>query len=83
MHDIKSIVDKIFAVFESHKDEEHIEMELRLGKHNGTFFDTNVGKENFERVLEGLRKYNAWEKTETTESDVYYSDNNNIRLTVK
>jgi len=83
MHDIRAIVDKIFSVFESHKDEEHIEMEIRLGKHNGTFFDTNVGKENFERVLEGLKKYDGWEKTEMTESDVYYSDSNNIRLSVK
>ena len=82
MHDIKAIVEKLHPVFESHKDEEHIEVEIRLGKHNGTFFDTNVGKETFERILEGLRKYDAWEKTETTQSDVYYSDTNNIRLSV-
>jgi hypothetical protein len=82
MHDIKSIVEKIFPVFESHKDEEHIEVELRLGKHNGTLFDTNVGKETFERVLDGLKRYDKWEKIETSELDVYYNDPNNIRLSV-
>jgi hypothetical protein len=82
MHDIKAIVEKLLPVFETHKEEEHIEVEMRLGKHNGSFFDTNVGKDTFERVLEGLRKYDGWEKTETSELDVYYNDANNIRLSV-
>ena len=82
MHDIKTIVEKLFPVFETHKNEEHIEVEMRLGKHNGSFFDTNVGKETFERVLEGLRKYDGWEKTENSELDVYYNDANGIRLSV-
>jgi hypothetical protein len=82
MHDIKTIVEKLFPVFETHKEEEHIEIEMRLGKHNGSFFDTNVGKDTFERVLEGLRKYDGWEKTETFELDMYYNDANNIRLSV-
>jgi hypothetical protein len=82
MHDIKAITEKLLSVFEEHKEEEHIEVEMRLGKHNGSFFDTNVGKDTFERVLEGLRKYDGWEKTETSELDVYYNDANNIRLSV-
>jgi hypothetical protein len=82
MHDIKSIVEKLLSVFETHKEEEHIEVEMRLGKHNGSFFDTNVGKDTFERVLEGLHKYDGWEKTEMSELDVYYNDANNIRLSV-
>jgi hypothetical protein len=82
MHDIKAIVEKLFPVFETHKEEEHIEVEMRLGKHNGSFFDTNVGKETFEKVLEGLRKYGGWESTEMSELDVYYSDADNIRLSV-
>jgi hypothetical protein len=82
MHDIKAIVEKLFSVFETHKEEEHIEVEMRLGKHNGSFFDTNVGKDTFEKVLEGLRKYGGWESTEMSELDVYYSDADNIRLSV-
>jgi hypothetical protein len=56
MHDIKSITEKLLPVFESHKDEENIEVEIRLGKHNGSLFDTNVGKETFERILDGLKR---------------------------
>ena len=82
MHDIKAIVEKVLPVFESHKDEEHIEVEMRLGKHNGSFFDTNVGKETFECVLNGLRKYNGWENTKTTTSENYYNAANSIRITV-
>lgn len=79
--DTKSITEKIKDVFETHKNEEHIEVEIRLGKHNGSLFDTNVGKETFERVLKGLRKYNGWEETKTTSTDVFYDDTNGIRIT--
>ena len=78
--DIKSITEKIKDVFETHKNEEHIEVEIRLGKHNGSLFDTNVGKETFERVLKGLKKYNGWEETKTTSTDVFYDDTNGIRI---
>lgn len=81
MHDIKAIVEKVLPVFDSHKDEEHIEVELRLGKYNGSFFDTNVGKETFERVLVGLQKYDKWEKTESSICDIFYNDKNSIRIT--
>jgi len=79
--DIKTITEKVAALFEAHKNEEHIEVEIRLGKHNGSLFDTNVGKETFERVLKGLRKYNGWEETKTTSTDVFYDDTNGIRIT--
>tara|TARA_R110000772_G_scaffold92146_3_gene188854 strand:+ start:3743 stop:4339 length:597 start_codon:yes stop_codon:yes gene_type:complete len=78
--DVKSITEKIKDVFETHKNEEHIEVEIRLGKHNGSLFDTNVGKETFERVLKGLKKYNGWESTKTTTTDVFYDDTNGIRI---
>jgi len=81
MHDIQAIVEKVLPVFDSYKDEEHIEVELRLGKYNGSFFDTNVGKETFERVLRGLEKYPNWEKTESSVSDIFYNDKDSIRIT--
>ena len=81
MHDIKTIVENLLPVFDSYKDEEHIEVELRLGKYNGSFFDTNVGKETFERVLKGLQKYPKWEKTESSVSDIFYNDKDSIRIT--
>jgi hypothetical protein len=81
MHDIKSIVEKILPTFDSYKDEEHIEVELRLGKYNGSFFDTNMGKTTFERVLKGLQKYDKWEKIDTSISDIFYNDKESIRIT--
>jgi len=81
MMDIKSIYDKVKPTFDSMKGEEHIEVELRLGKHNGSLFDTNMGKETWERVLMGLKKYQGWESVNSSVADVYYNDANNIRIT--
>ena len=79
--DIQAIIDKVLPIFEAHKNEGDIEVEIRLGKHNGSLFDTNVGKDTWKRVLKGLKKYNGWESVKMNTSDVYYSDSNNIRIT--
>ena len=76
-----NIVDKVLPIFEAHKNEGDIEVEIRLGKHNGSLFDTNVGKDVWKRVLSGLKKYDGWESVKTSVVDVYYNDNNNIRIT--
>lgn len=81
MHDVETIVKKLLPIFNSFKDEENIEVEMRLGKHNGAFFDTNIGKETFERVLGGLRQYIPWENVKTTTCDIFYNDKNGIRIT--
>ena len=75
------LTDKVLAIFEAHKSEGDIEVEIRLGKHNGSLFDTNVGKDTWKQVLTGLKKYDGWESTKMTISDVYYSDANNVRIT--
>ena len=79
--DIKHITDTILPTFEALKTEENIEVEIRLGKHNGSLFDTNVGRDTWERILKGLKSYDGWESTNYTESDVYYNDNSNVRIT--
>jgi hypothetical protein len=76
-----NIADKVLPFFEAHKSEGDIEVEIRFGKHNGSFFDTNVGKDQWKHVLKGLKKYNGWESTKTSSVDVFYNDNNNIRIT--
>ena len=81
--DIKHITDTILPTFEALKTEENIEVEIRLGKHNGSLFDTNVGRDTWERILKGLKNYDGWESTNYTESDVYYNDNSNVRNTSK
>ena len=80
--DIQRIVDKTLPLFERHNDEANIEVEIRLGKFNGSFFDTNVGKDVFDRILMGLREYNGWEQVHTSTCDVFYNDAGGIRLSV-
>ena len=76
-----NIIDRVLPIFEAHKNEEDIEVEIRLGKHNGSLFDTNVGKDVWKQVLKGLKKYDGWEDVKMTTSDVYYNDANNVRIT--
>jgi hypothetical protein len=77
-----NLTEKVLPIFEAHKNEGDIEVEIRFGKHNGALFDTNVGKDVWKQVLKGLRKYDGWESTKTSTVDVYYNDNNNIRISV-
>jgi len=77
----QTIAEKVLPIFEAHKAEGDVEVEIRLGKHNGALFDTNVGKDTWKRVLKGLKKYKGWESVKSSTSDVYYSDSNNIRIT--
>ena len=75
------LTDKVLAIFEAHKNEGDVEVEIRLGKHNGSLFDTNVDKDVWKNVLKGLKKYDGWESIKMTTSDVYYNDSNNVRIT--
>ena len=74
--------ESLFPVLTQYQNEDHIEVEIRLGKHNGNVFDTNVGKDTWERVLSALKKYKDWECVSKSESDVFYNDANNIRISM-
>jgi hypothetical protein len=80
--DIQAIVNKTLPLFDVHNDSENVEVEMRLGKFNGTFFDTNVGKAAYDRVLAGLQGYKGWEDIRTSVCDVFYHDAAGIRLSV-
>ena len=58
---VESILKKVEAAFDANKNDPSIEVEMRLGKFNGSMFDTNVGKDVFERILNGLEQYHGWE----------------------
>jgi hypothetical protein len=55
---------------------------MRLGKFNGSMFDTNVGKDVFERILNGLEQYHGWEDVKMTSSEVFYRDRDSVRMNV-
>ena len=68
--------ETICDTFNYYKNIKNGEIELRFGKNNRSFFDTNVGADVFTRVLRRLKKYTEWEKIETSDAEVYYYDNN-------
>jgi len=80
--DIQAIVDATHDVFEQYKAAPHIEVEVRLGRKNGTFFDTNVGADTFNTLMAGLRQYDGWESQRASTTDVYYNDEYGIRISV-
>ena len=55
-----------------------MEFELRLGKVNNKMFDTNIGRETFERLDHALKKYTGWEQVKQTHQSVYYKGNTRV-----
>jgi len=79
---IQTVTKKVLPLFEKFKNEENLEFEMRFGKFNGSFFDTNVGEENFNRLLDGLRRYDGWESVVEKSYESFYNDERSVRLTV-
>lgn len=80
--DPQYLYDKVKPIIDRHKNDDHIEIEIRIGKFNGTMFDTNVGKDSFTAVMRRLQKYNGWEKIMSTSQEVFYRENDNTRITI-
>ena len=80
--DIQYIFDKIKPNFYRHKDEDHAEIEIRLGRFNGSMFDTNVGKETFHKLMRRLQKYDGWEQVVNTSQEVFYRESDNTRISI-
>ena len=80
--DVHKLCDAIKPIVDKYKDEENIEMEFRLGRFNGTFFDTNIGDKTYADFIRGFSSYTGWETIEENTYDVYSREDNNIRLTV-
>ena len=80
--DVHKICDVIKPIVDKYKDEENIEMEFRLGRFNGLFFDTNVGSNTYVDIIKGLGEYSGWERIVETKSEVYSREDNNTRLTI-
>lgn len=67
-------------IFQS-KDIPGLEIEMRLGKMNGTFFDTNVGEKTFHKILEALEQFQHWEEKKSDTAEVFYYNESKKRLT--
>lgn len=80
--DVHKICDVIKPIFDKYQNEEFVEMEFRLGKFNGSFFDVDVGIQNYNKILQGLKMYSGWEKVVSSKMEVYYRDSDNLRISI-
>lgn len=65
-------MQELFApVVHQYKSRSNVEIEMRLGKISQKKFDTNIGRERFEKILRGLKKYDGWESTRTSVTTAY------------
>ena len=80
--DARTLFERIKPLFEQHKNDEHVEFEFRLGKFNCGTFDTDVGKQRFELVLDGLRQYAGWEQIVSINEEVFYRESDNLRISI-
>jgi len=80
--DVHKICDVIKPIFDKYQNEEFDEMEFRLGKFNGSFFDVDVGIQNYNKILQGLKMYSGWEKVISSKMEVYYRDSDNLRISI-
>jgi len=79
--DTNTIFEAIKNVIFANKDIPNTEIEMRLGKFNGEFFDTNVGQKNFDEILVGLEKFQGWENKKTETVEVFYYNEGAKRVT--
>jgi hypothetical protein len=52
------------------------EIEIRFGKLNRGSFDTNVGKDAYEKAVRRLKRYDGWESVEESDTSKFYYDGN-------
>jgi len=78
--DVRQLTDTLFPIVEEYKSYEHVELEFRLGKFNGSMFDTNVGKGVFDKLQIGFTKYLGWDKVICEEHEVFYRESDGLRI---
>mgnify|MGYP002642585132 CR=1 FL=1 len=79
--DTQTIFDSVKDLIFQSKDIPGLEIEMRLGKMNGTFFDTNVGEKTFDKILEALEQFQHWEEKKSDAVEVFYYNESKKRLT--
>jgi hypothetical protein len=65
--------DQIEPIFNQFKNRANVEIEMRLGKISYGKFDTNVGKQAFQKILTGLENFKGWEKVTKSNTTAYFT----------
>lgn len=81
METARALFEAWEPIIRRHASSDHVEIEIRLGRKTPNKFDTNIGRETFQKLLAALNSYQGWEsKTQKTFS-VYYGQGGK-RITV-
>lgn len=73
-----TLFNQVKPHFERLRTTPNVEFELRLGKVNNKMFDTNVGRETYEKLTRALDKYTGWEDIKKSHTSVYYKGNTRV-----
>lgn len=63
------------SIVNEYKNTTNVEIEMRLGNMFNGHFDSNIGRDVFEKINRRLLKYNGWESYNETADVVYNKDN--------
>jgi hypothetical protein len=70
----------VYEFIKPHLAKDNLEIEFRIGKRNGTLFDTNIGKERFEKIHRRLLRYEKWDRILTQNAIVFYGLRKGLRI---
>lgn len=70
----------VYSFVKQHLGKNNLELEFRIGKKNGTYFDTNIGKETFEKVHRRLMRYPSWDSVKHQKAIVYHGQRKGLRI---
>lgn len=71
---------EVFNFVKPHLFKSNLELEFRIGKKNSNYFDTNIGKETFEKVHRRLMRYQEWDAVKHQKAVVYYGVRKGLRI---
>jgi hypothetical protein len=74
---------KLKEYVEKFKDEEHLEIEYRLGYLDNDEFKTDVGKEFFDKITDKLIDSEAWSSIENENSEDYFYNGKRLSISEK
>jgi hypothetical protein len=74
------LICKIKYYVEKYKDTENLEIEFRIGYIQENEFKTDIGKDFFDKIYDGLNNSNAWDDVKTEKSEDFFF--NGKRMTV-
>lgn len=70
----------VYGFIQPHLCKNHLEIEFRIGKKNGNYFDNNMGKYTYEKLHRRLMRYTGWDAVKHQNALVYHGTRKNLRI---